>query len=282
MTESISNIFNAKESSKTTHKLEGTTQLTEAATDVVSVVLDVINANPDTYVPMVRESQTSYTALDNLIRDTFDITTIDVSFINALSDDTIASMLKSQQSRKSRCKSATMTMENYKNLLVATVSEMLLRIAIGKPRASSGNRRATGDVSFSQEELEALAKDQRKLRAELRNVQSKKSIAKKREGFSESDEYWQALLKAEKELKDIRSEDYVNVNKTQLAIQEMLGTVDIGTLKAAKAKELLKQIYELSGVHEDHIDEEHTDEEHTDEKPIDEATTEGEDANENN
>ena len=140
-----------------------------------------------------------------------------------------------------------MTMDNYRTMMVGALSENLIRIAANKPKSAVGNRHASGKVDYTAEELEALAADQDKLKKEIRNVQSKKSIMKSKEGFSEEDERWQALLVAEEQLKGLRvdSVKVVTVDTTKTALAEMLGDVDVNSMKAADAKKLIEQAMSL-------------------------------------
>jgi hypothetical protein len=70
---------------------------------------------------------------------------------------------------------------------------------------------------------------------------------KSKEGFSEEDERWQALLVAEGQLKGLRvdSVKVVTVDTTKTALAEMLGDVDVNNMKAADAKKLIEQAMSL-------------------------------------
>lgn len=158
-------------------------------------------------------------------------------------------MLKSQQSKRSRSKNKVMTIDNYRNLMAGAVSELLIRQAMGKAKSSMGYRRASGSVEYTAEELEVFKNDQEALKREIRNVQSKKSIMKSKEGFSEEDERWQLLLAAEETLKSIRvttGTRTVIVDKTGEQLKAELGDKDIDSLKAADAKALLKKLLEAA------------------------------------
>ena len=101
------------------------------------------------------------------------------------------------------------------------------------------------------EQLEELKEDQDRLKKEIRNVQSKKSIMKSKADFSEEDPRWQALLVAEEQLKSIRIStgrtQVVKVDETKDALTETLADVDIEHLKAADSKELLAKIKAMIG-----------------------------------
>lgn len=109
----------------------------------------------------------------------------------------------------------------------------------------------SGSVDFSAEQLEALREDQERLKKEIRNIQSKKSIMKSKADFSEDDERWQALLVAEEQLKSVRvstgGTKVVKVDETKEKLAEMLSDLDPSHLKAADSKEMLARIKELLG-----------------------------------
>ena len=109
----------------------------------------------------------------------------------------------------------------------------------------------SGSVDFTDEQLEKLKEDQERLKKEIRNVQSKKSIMKSKADFSEEDPRWQALLVAEEQLKSIRVStgrtQVVKVDETKDALAEKLADIDIEHLKAGESKELLAQIRAMIG-----------------------------------
>ena len=71
---------------------------------------------------------------------------------------------------------------------------------------------------------------------------------KSKADFDESDERYQALLKAEQQLKDMRisGSNIVEVDTTKNALTDLLAGKDIHNLKAADAKALLEEIRELA------------------------------------
>ena len=250
MSNELNNLFNEATSSEATagaRSLAGTAQLTNLATTIANDIMKKVNDNFEDYKELVAKSKTDHSAMDQLIARAYDLKTVDVEFLKDLGDATIESMLKSQQSKRSRSKSKVMTMDNYRTMMVGALSENLIRIAANKPKSAVGNRHASGKVDYTAEELEALAADQDKLKKEIRNVQSKKSIMKSKEGFSEEDERWLALLVAEEQLKGLRvdSVKVVTVDTTKTALAEMLGDVDVSNMKAADAKKLIEQAMSL-------------------------------------
>ena len=231
-----------------TRELSGTAQLTSIASNLAAEILRTMNENIEEYAEAIRASQRDNSSMDKLIESVHPLADVDVEFLKELSDETIEGMLKSQQSKRSRCKAKAMTMDNYRALMTGAIAENLIRLATGKEKHSVGARRMAGSVDYTIEQLEQLAEDQEKLKKEIRNVQSKKSIMKSKADFDESDERYQALLKAEQQLKDMRisGSSIVEVDTTKNALTDLLAGADLNNLKAADAKELLKQIQALT------------------------------------
>ena len=250
----INEMFNATENNETTtnsRNLAGTAQLTTVANELVAQCIKTLNDDLDTYRDEFMESQKDHNAMDKLLAKLIDFDTVDVEFIKELEETTVDGMLKSQQSKRSRAKSKAMTMDNYKSMMAGAVAENLIRKATGKVKSAGGARRMSGSVDFTAEQLEELKEDQDRLKKEIRNVQSKKSIMKSKADFSEEDPRWQALLVAEEQLKAIRIStgrtQVVKVDETKDALTETLADVDIEHLKAADSKELLAKIKAMIG-----------------------------------
>lgn len=250
----MNNLFAESNNTVTTNGrgLAGTAQLTEIASHLTNDVIAQLNENIDEHMELFKASQREHSAMDTLIEEMVDFSTVDYNFIYQLDDKTVDGMLKSQQSKRSRCKSKAMTMDNYKSMMTAAIAEKIIRLATGKTKNAVGVRRGTGTVTFSDEELEALRVDQEQLKKELRNVQSKKSIMKSKADFSEDDERWQALLVAEEQLKSIRVSTrgarVVEVDTTKEKLEEAFEGIDIeniGSMKAADSKALLAKLAEL-------------------------------------
>lgn len=231
--------------------LPGTAELTNVAHAIAIKVMNAMEADIDAYRPRIQKSATDAKELDAIIDELADYTTIDEDCIlYSLDDDTVESMLKSQQSKRSRTKSKSMTLDNYITLMTAAIAEDILRTIYNKPKSAGGFHRTAGTVDYTGAQLEALAADQEALKREIRNIQSKKSIMKSKDGFSESDERYLALLKAEQQLKDLRvggsHTTVVEVDKTKDALGELLGGVDISKMKSAEAHELLAKIQAMA------------------------------------
>lgn len=256
MSENLNNLFNATENNEAAanaRSLAGTAQLTSLSTTIAGSILQVVNDNFEQYKETVAASKHEHNAMDKLIAEAHDLTTVDVEFLKALDETTLDLMLKSQQSKRSRSKGKVMTMDNYKSMMIGAIAENLIRIASGKSKSAGGSRRLTGTLEYTAEQLEELNNDQEKLRKEIRNVQSKKSIMKSKEGFSETDERWQQLLVAEEQLKGLRSDtkvvtETVEVDTTKNALTEVFAGVDpsaLKTMKNADAKALLEKAMAL-------------------------------------
>lgn len=238
----------SENNSTSNRELSGTAQLTSIANNLATEILQTMNNNIDEYADAIRASQSDSNAMDKLIEDIKPLEEIDVEFLKELDDETIDGMLKSQQSKRSRCKSKAMTMDNYKALMTGAIAENLIRMATGKKKHAGGARRLAGSVDYTIEQLQELGEDQEALRREIRNVQSKKSIMKSKADFDESDERYQALLRAEQQLKDMRisGSSIVEVDTTKNALTDLLADADIQSMKSADAKALLEQILSLT------------------------------------
>lgn len=248
----INEMFNATENNEATtnaRNLAGTAQLTAVANELVAQCIKKLDDSLDEYREDFKASKHDHNAMDKLLAKLIDFDTVDVEFIKELDEATVDGMLKSQQSKRSRAKSKAMTMDNYKNMMAGAIAENLIRKATGKVKSASGARRKSGSVDFTAEQLEELREDQERLKKEIRNVQSKKSIMKSKADFSEDDERWQALLVAEEQLKSIRVStghtQVVKVDETKEKLAEVLADVDPSSLKAGDSKALLAQIKEL-------------------------------------
>lgn len=248
MANAFTNLFEAAQTANTisTRGLAGTAQLTQVASNLAAEIIREMNDNIEEYADSIKASQNDSSAMDALVKSFSTLEATEVDFLKELDEDTIDGMLKSQQSKRSRCKSKAMTMDNYRSLMTASIAELLIRQATGKEKHAGGNRRAAGSIEYTIEELQQLNEDQEALRREIRNVQSKKSIMKSKAGFSEDDERWIALCKVEAQLKDMRvatsREKVVEVDTTKDAVNELLADVDINSLKSADSKALLEKI----------------------------------------
>lgn len=233
------------------HYLNSTAQLTAVAEGIAAEILQTILSDQE-FAEEIKGSQESHGKMDALIEKVYPLQEVDVEFLKEEDEDTAEKMIRSQQSKRSRAKSKPMTKENYTTLMVGAISENLLRIAFNKPKGAYNAGFTAGEVTYTEEQLEALEKDPVALTKAIRNVQSKKSIAKSKADFSEESERWQQLLVAEQQLKDLRSKVSGLVTKeAQEAIEakskaeNLLADIeDIDKLPAKDAKELLAKLNE--------------------------------------
>lgn len=250
---SINELFGneTREAAGNARTLKGTAELTRVSNNIAVTIIRSMEEQIDVYRERIAKSATDSKEMDALLdefRPWCDIDEDDV--LSHLDDETVEGILKSQQSKRSRCKGKTMTLDNYTALMTATIAESLLRELYNKPKSAAfGNRRAHA-LSYTPADLEALEADQEALRKEIRNVQSKKSIMKSKVDFDPASEQWQALLKAEAMLKDLRvggrSGTVIEVDHTKDKLMELLDGVDVEKLKAADSHELLKMIKEMT------------------------------------
>lgn len=248
----INNIFAAATSnttSESSRSLAGTARLTSIANGFAADFMAKLAELDDEQIIAAMHDNNQ---LDELIRSTIsiEVTDEDREFFAELDDKTAEGMLKSQQSKRSRCKSKDMTQDNFRSMVQAAIAELIIRDVYGKAKNASigGGRRA--DVGYTDEELEQLAADQEALKRAIRNVQSKKSIMKSKAGFDETSEGWLQLLEVEAQLKERRvattRTKTVKVDETKAAVAQLLTDVDIDKMKAADAKELLNKILGLT------------------------------------
>lgn len=260
---SINELFGTTGATVTTNarSLPGTAELTSIASAAAHNMVKAMEDDIENYRPRIQKSAVDSKELDAIIdefRPYCDIE--DDNILRHLDDDAVESMLKSQQSKRSRAKSKAMTLDNYITLLTAAIAEDIIRGLYNKPKTAGGFQRTAGTVDFTGAQLEMLAADQEALRREIRNIQSKKSIMKSKADFSESDERWLSLLKAEQQLKDLRvgghTAHVVEVDKTKDALSELLAGKDISKMKAAEAHELLERIAAMTAGDESEVDSE--------------------------
>lgn len=248
----INNIFataSSNTNSENSRSLAGTARLTSVANNLAGEFMAKLSELDENSVVAAMHDNN---LLDELIRSTItiDVTDEDREFFAELDDKTADGMLKSQQSKRSRCKSKDMTQENFRSMVSAAIAELIIRDVYGKTKnaAVGGGRRA--DVGYTDDELEQLANDQEALKRAIRNVQSKKSIMKSKAGFDETSEGWLQLLEVEAQLKERRvattRTKTVKVDETKAAVAQLLTDVDIDKMKAADARELLSKILGLT------------------------------------
>lgn len=249
---SINELFHneSNESNVSNRLLNGTAELTRIASIAATNIIHKMEENIEAYRDRIAQSATDSKELDAIIDEFKPYADIEEDHpLRNLSIETVESMLKSQQSKRSRAKSKTMTLDNYATLLTAAIAEDIIRDLYNKPKSAGNFGNRAGIVDYTPAQLEALAADQEALKREIRNVQSKKSIMKSKEDFDESSDRWQSLLRAEVMLKDLRTDantKVVEVDHTKEKIAELLNGIDLEHLKAADAKDLLAAIHEAT------------------------------------
>lgn len=241
----LNNLFTAEtKETKGKRALSGTAEMTANADVVVNNVLEALSNSYDDHAELFEQSKIDANAMDMLISEfTSNFETVDVYFLDKYDDDELKAMLKSQQSKRSRSKSKDMTMDNYKAMMNAAVCELMIRTATGKAKTRVAGR---GSNMYTLEYLNSLADDQHELRRELRNVQSKMCIFRKKhpEEYSEHDEY-KELEKVEATLKDMRAP--IEGHRVKMSDVTAALDVDVNTLNLEDAQQLIAELQKLTG-----------------------------------
>lgn len=283
----MTNLFTTEHGAVTSgaNKLNITASLTNVASGIASVVIERLLEhveNVDTkeaYTKLFEDSKVDNDVLDSMIDQFTDLNVVNIDFLKEESEDTLDRALKSQQSKRSRTKTKPMTADNYKQLVTAAVSENLIRLALDKPKGTGGAV-SGGSSSLTEEEIKRLTGDVAAINKAIRNVQSKKSIAKSKLDFDETSERYQSFLAIEKQLKQMRAEangvqstEATEALEKQEKLKELLVNVNSKDLKLGEARSMIDQIQEL--IKDDEV--ESTDEAESVETTVE---TEGEDASE--
>lgn len=203
----ISALFGSNDTVQTNrgNQLRATADLTKLSEMLARDILQEITGNSQEFEDAIVASKRSHDAMDDLINQVNPLGTVNIEFLTSLDEEELEKMLRSQQSKRSRAKAKEpMTFEVYTTMMVAAVAENLLRLAAKKPKNSGGA--ALGDLGMSDEDYIKLAEDPEELKKAIRNVQSKKSIMKSKQGFSEDNPRWQQLLEQEERLKNLRDQ----------------------------------------------------------------------------
>lgn len=243
--ESLDAMFSAaadRASSGGANQLSVTAQLTKHALGLVNYIQQVLAEDMPKYKSDVEASMKNHAAMDDIIGDIVNLGAEDVEYLKSETEEELEKALRSQQSKRSRAKSKVMDKENYTTMMTGAVSELLIRLAMGKLKNYGGGA-AMGDLGFSDEDLEKLAEDTEELKKAIRNVQSKKSIMSHKQGFDDKSERWLQLLRDEATLKDLRDRGSKAVDEKLLKdaqakkeAEEVLNAIDtenIGTVEEA-------------------------------------------------
>lgn len=241
----LNNLFTADaKETKGKRALSGTAEMTANAEAVVNSVLEALSNSYDDHAELFEQSKVDANAMDMLISEfTNKFEDVDVSFLEKYDDDELKSMLKSQQSKRSRSKSKDMTMDNYKSMMNAAVCELMIRAFTGKAKTRVAGR---GSNMYTTEFLNSMAEDQHELRRELRNVQSKMCIFRKKhpEDFLDFEEY-KELERVEATLKEMRTP--IEGHRVKMSDVTAALDVDINELELEDAKQLIAELQKLTG-----------------------------------
>lgn len=252
MMNKLMNVFAANNETKAANgrTLTGTVQLQMQAAEIKKSVIaqleEAMNGEQaEELEAAMLKAQSDNNAMDELVQRFTDISSADVDWLkgNAEADK----MLASVQSKRSRLKTKEATYDVFVQMVEASISEQLIRVATGKTKGNGGATRVRGSVEYTEEQLAAYAKDQDALKREIRNIQSKKSIMKSKAGFSEQDAYWIKLLDAEAQLKALRvgttsKTVVVQPDPIREQLKDMIGDTDISKMNKADMAALLANI----------------------------------------
>lgn len=228
------------------NQLALTANLTQVSTIIANDIVNRID-NDDNAESIVLSMYQDNNVLNHEVAIQLEAHPTDIEWLQSISIDDAVKMLKSQQSKRSRAKSATMSLTNFKTMLTAAVAEELLRRAHSISRTTVGASRMT-ELVLTDEMIETYKNDQTKLAKAIRNIQSKKSVMKKKENFDESSEEWMKLLEYETALKSLRSNsnavDMKTIEKAKKAdeVEQMLTNLDTSKMKKADLEEALEKM----------------------------------------
>ncbi|MNB86378.1 hypothetical protein D3C75_333210 [compost metagenome] len=230
-----------------------TADLTNVSMSIMNdIIADLSKPESLAYEDIVaRSQQGDNDATDALIESISPLGGIDIEFLTRVDAEELDKMLRSQQSKRSRAKNKDgFTLDDFKTMLTAAIAEGLLRRALNKPKGSGG---ASYDTSgFTDAEIAEFKADEEKLAKAIRNVQSKKSIAKNKKDFDETGEHWQHLLSQEAFLKNLRDSAKATIPAevereldAKKAAEELLASVvDVENMNDTDVKDLLLKLKE--------------------------------------
>lgn len=228
------------------NQIAQTAQLTMQSNAIAEELLERLKEWPEADADaMISQTWADYTAMDEFLNGYAAVDTRDWSWLKDASDEVGAKMLKSQQSKKSRARAGELTYTNYKTYLTAAIAELGIRDAFRFEKSAAG-RTSSATLELTEEAIAIYTEDQVALNKAIRNVQSKKSIAKKK-GVSEESEEWLQLLEFEAGLKSLRTTGAVdNVTKKKAekaeAIEAMLSELDPDSMKKAELAAKISEI----------------------------------------
>src|SRR5690606_22488569 len=86
------------------NQLSSTAELTRISADIAREIMKRAEADAEKYQQQILDSQKSHDVMDQLINEIYDLTTVDIEFLKAESEEVLDRMIKSQQSKRSRAK----------------------------------------------------------------------------------------------------------------------------------------------------------------------------------
>jgi len=218
-----------------------TIRMTEVASMIALNVLQRVKAKEWTEEEVVAIAK-DHDKMDNFLKVNNIVELEKFDCIKGLDEELVERMLKSQQSKRSRAKSKELTESVFVAMLVGAICENALRDTYNKEKGHFG---AAKGGELTEEDFQRLADNQGDLAKAIRNVQSKRSIAKSKIGFDENSESYQQLIVTEERLKSLRTGTQ---GSALLPIRALLVDIDFDNMKAADAKALLAKINQLVNV----------------------------------
>lgn len=215
-----------------------TIRMTEVASMIALNVLQRAKSKEWTEEEVL-ETAKDHDKMDNFLKVNKLVELEKFDCIKGLDEELVERMLKSQQSKRSRAKSKELTESVYVAMLVGAICENALRDTYNKEKGHTGAARG-GELT--EEDFQRLSENQGDLAKAIRNVQSKRSIAKYKIDFDETAESYQQLIALEERLKSLRTN---NTSSSLLPIKALLVDIDFDSIKSAEAKALLAKINEL-------------------------------------
>lgn len=233
------------------NQLDKTRDLTILAQKHANDAWKIINSNPADYEDQFKAAVKSHDQMDDLLAEVVDLESIDIDFLKGTSEDELEKMIRSQQSKRSRAKAKPVSQETVLTMMTGAIAENLLRRAANKPKGQGGGFTA-GEINYTEAQIEEFKTNADKLKKEIRNVQSKKSIMKSKADFDEQSPRYQELLQAEEILKTIRDGSTPTITKEaedaiaiKSELEETVEELDVDSLSEEDAKLLLSKVKEI-------------------------------------
>ena len=154
---SINKLFVATNNITTsiTRGLPGTAELTALSNQYARHIIETMDADAEAYTERIQDSTVDAATLDRLIIELIpEDYEEQAKFLVDLSESNIDSLLKSQQSKRSRCKSKPMTLDNYQTLMSAAIAEFLIRKITNREKSAGFGINRAGVVGYTIEQLE--------------------------------------------------------------------------------------------------------------------------------